>query len=179
MIDRGWPHNRHGKTSGHVRQGRFKAFPIQDGAHLATCSAASSETRRGPNSRRGPSTGSSRACRDGSPERRRFWSNIFARGALRNRPRSADPTRSNAMPRPRFSLRRTMPFVALTAVALGCVIPAGRAVSRIEYEGDSNVYDIERAWAAFPFMLPAAIAFGGAVGCFFYRGGGRVAIPKR
>jgi putative transposase len=29
-------HHRHYKTSGHVWQGRYKAFPVQDDAHLAT-----------------------------------------------------------------------------------------------------------------------------------------------
>ena len=59
-------YHRHYGTTGHVWQGRFKAFPVQDDDHSSRCSATSSATRCGPSWWRGPRTGSGRACPAGS-----------------------------------------------------------------------------------------------------------------
>ena len=59
-------YHRHYGTTGHVWQGRFKAFPIEDDDHLLTALRHVEVTRRGPSWCRGRKTGSGQACPRGS-----------------------------------------------------------------------------------------------------------------
>ena len=56
-------YHRHYKTSGHVRQGRFKIFLSRTTTTSPRCSAMSSATPGAPTLSVGPSIGDGRACR--------------------------------------------------------------------------------------------------------------------
>lgn len=65
----------------------------------------------------------------------------------------------------RIGIRHCLAATALIGVSLALALRAGEAAAKVEYACDSNVYDIERVEAAFPFAVPAALALGGAALC--------------
>ena len=57
-----WHAHRHGTTSGHVYQGRFKSFPVQATRTSRPSAATSSATPCAPTSSTGPRSGDGAAC---------------------------------------------------------------------------------------------------------------------
>lgn len=77
----------------------------------------------------------------------------------------------------RIGIRHCMGIVALLGLGLGLWIEAAKATRTVEYAGDSNSYDLERAAAALPYAAPSLLLFAGSVACLVH--GLRVSRAKR
>jgi putative transposase len=64
-----WHAHRHNAGTGHVYQGRFKSFPVQEDSHFLTVARYIEPTPCGPNVSSMPRIGNGQACMPGNTGR--------------------------------------------------------------------------------------------------------------